>query len=129
MDTCSRIVETTIDMLYPSDFMQHLPSGIHSLTLFYYKVLYTRRHSYSSSTTTRSCSSRSITFPLSSSAITSRSGIWPGNLALQKLATNSGEACWCMSFTTSGLATALALGKRFRSAPMPKKWSPWLWVI
>jgi len=32
-----------------------------------------------------------FTFPSSSSAITSRSGIWPGSHALQDFATNSGE--------------------------------------
>ena len=35
--------------------------------------------------------------------------------------TNSGEACRRMDFTTSGVAIALAPGKRFRSAPMPKE--------
>jgi hypothetical protein len=33
----------------------------------------------------------------------------------------SGEACRCITFTTFGMANALALGKRFWSGAMPKK--------
>ena len=69
-----------------------------------------------SSTATKSCPSRSITLPLSSSAIDEP--VWdsrPGNPAFQNLSRNSGEACWRITLTTSGVATALAFGNRSRS--------------
>ena len=39
--------------------------------------------------------------------------------ALQARKRNLAGHCWRMDFTTSGVAIALALGKRFRTVPMP----------
>ena len=41
--------------------------------------------------------------------------------AKKVVATDSGEACRRMTFTTPGVATALALGKRSSNAVRPKK--------
>ena len=65
-------------------------------------------------------SSRSISFALSSSAITSFFGIWPGNAAFQ-MARDSGEAFRCITFTTFGVATTLAFGNRSRIVPTPNQ--------
>jgi hypothetical protein len=42
--------------------------------------------------------------------MTSGRGIWPGNPAFQILSSNSGDACWRITFTTFGVATAFAFG-------------------
>ena len=49
---------------------------------------------------------------LESSAITSLSGIWPGNAVFQILSRASGDAFWRITFTALGVATALAFGNR-----------------
>src|SRR5258707_4418468 len=72
-------------------------------------------------TATSLCPSSSSSSSSSGSAINKRSGIWPGKSRRQKFSILSGDRCSCMALTTSGVATALARGKRSRSDARPKK--------
>jgi hypothetical protein len=66
-----------------------------------------------------------LTIELSLSArVTRRSGISAGKSRRQKFSIEAGDSCSCVALTTSGVATALARGKRSRSDARPKKWSP-----
>lgn len=57
-------------------------------------------------------------------------GIWsPGKYACQKELKEDGLICWRMWRRVCGVVMAIRPGKRAWRVGMPKKWSPWPWVM
>src|SRR5439155_366413 len=55
-----------------------------------------------------------MTFPASSSAIARWLEIWPGKRGFQKVARDSGDACWRIDRASNGLQLGLAKSRRLR---------------